>query len=528
MKKLKLQTKITLMNIAVIFVSLIITTAVIARFRISSIKKEIEVSIMNTAQITAHSPIVINSLLNKRTAEDVQKYIETILKNTEKIDILVVADINGKRYAHPDFHKVGLYFVGGDEKRVIKKGENYISEAVGTLGRQLRAFVPVVDNNGNQLGFVMASTLTKSIEKEKVEAISTVIFISLLGFIIGIIGAVLLSQSIKNTLLGFEPEQITKLYIQKKEVLNAMSEGIIAVDENLKVTHLNNKAIEMLDIKNENVIGNNILNVIPNSRLPMVMEKGEAEYNKEMSIEEAIIVGSRIPIKEGKKILGAVAIFRDKTEVTRLAEEITGVKQVVEALRANTHEFMNKLHVVLGLIQINEIEEAKKYIINQSREQQQKISRVVKKIEEPTIAALMLGKISRAKERGIDLYLDAESVLKKRGGKISSSAFITIIGNLIENSIEALNLSNNDNKIINVLIKEMKNKIVICVSDTGIGIKQENLSQIYVRGFSTKEGNRGRGLSIVAETVENLNGKIEMSSQIGSGTKFTITIPKEE
>lgn len=525
--KLKLKTKIILLNMFLIFISLVITMIFISSFKVSSIKKENETSIMNVAHIVSKSSIVINSLRNKVNKNNVQDYVENILKNTEKIDIIVVADMNGIRYAHPNKSNVGLKFVGGDEKKVIDKGKTYISKASGTLGNQIRAFVPVIDDEGKQYGFVMVSSLTQSIDKEKNKALITLILLASIGFFIGTVTAVIFSKNIKNALLGYEPEQITKLYLQKKEVLDAMNEGIIAIDKNEKVTLFNKAALNMLNIKGNTIIGNKIYNLVPNSRLPLIMKDGKVEYNKDMIVNKTIIFSSRIPIKQNGKIVGAVAIFRDKTEVTRLAEELTGVKQIVEALRANTHEFMNKLHVILGLIQIGEIKKAKKYILDVTKEQQEKVSLVVKKIKEPTIAALLLGKISRAKENGIDLFLDSKSTLEKSHFAINNNDFITILGNLIENAIESISISDKTEKIIRVLIFQSKDEIKISVEDTGIGIKKEELPCVFERGFSTKGENRGTGLFLIKNIVDICNGTIDIKSKENGNTKFEIIIPKE-
>ncbi|WP_428863645.1 ATP-binding protein [Clostridium sediminicola] len=526
-KKLKLHSKILIMNILVITISIIIALSFFIRLKFSSIRKEIEVNIMNTARIVANSDIIINSLSNKSPGGKVQIYIETILRDTKKIDILVVADMSSTRYAHPSKNRIGKTFVGGDEVRVIENGESYISEAIGTLGSQLRAFAPVYNLDGIQIGFIMASTLTKSIEEEKVRAVTAFLLISFFGIFMGIISATLLSKNIKNSLLGFEPEVLSKLYLQKTEVLDAMEEGIIAIDKNFVITHCNKKAIDILKIKDYPIIGLNITEVVPFTKLTNVLSSGTYEYNKELHIGNSTIMANRIPIKEGKKVMGAVAIFRDKTEVTELAEEITGVKQIVEALRANTHEFMNKLHVILGLIQMNKITDAKKYIVSQTKQQQLIINKVIKNIEDPTIGALILGKISKAKESGIILSLDMDSNLSKNIGRISNNSIITILGNLIDNSIDAINQNEDFDKRIDLLIKEEKKQIKILIKDTGVGVEEKNFSKIFTTGFSSKGESRGRGLNLIKEIVENLDGSIKVESKINKGTKFTIILVKE-
>ncbi|MDZ7548639.1 Spo0B domain-containing protein, partial [Clostridium perfringens] len=141
----------------------------------------------------------------------------------------------------------------------------------------------------------------------------------------------------------------------------------------------------------------------PKTELINVIKDKESQYNKDMIINDKVIISNRILIRENDKVMGAVAIFRNKTEVTRLAEQLTGVNQIIDALRANTHEFMNKLHIILGLIQIDRIEDAKRYIVDITEDQREVVSLVMNQIEEPTVAALILGKMSRAKELGIKL-----------------------------------------------------------------------------------------------------------------------------
>ena len=184
------------------------------------------------------------------------------------------------------------------------------------------------------------------------------------------------------------------------------------------------------DKEDKVIIGKGINEVIPNMCIQSRLKDEKSVYNKELNIGDTIALVNKIPIKEENDFVGLVIILKDKTEITKLAEEITGVKQVVEALRANNHEFSNKLHVILGLIQINELDKAKKYILNQTKIYQKEISIVMNKIHEPTVAALMLGKISRAKEMGVNLIIDENSDLSKDNKNISGHFLVMVIGNL--------------------------------------------------------------------------------------------------
>ncbi|MDZ5000870.1 PAS domain-containing protein, partial [Clostridium perfringens] len=160
-----------------------------------------------------------------------------------------------------------------------------------------------------------------------------------------------LSRNIKMSLLGHEPDEFAKMYIQREELLSTLEEGIIAINHEGIVTLFNSAAINMLDIEEKNPEGKYIIDVFPKTELINVIKDKESQYNKDMIINDKVIISNRILIRENDKVMGAVAIFRNKTEVTRLAEQLTGVNQIIDALRANTHEFMNKLHIILGLIQ---------------------------------------------------------------------------------------------------------------------------------------------------------------------------------
>lgn len=524
MRKVSLQGKITFWNVILTFLILFITLTINLQGKINLIEDKIESNITNVSNIIAINPLVINSLKENKHSDNMIKYLDEILEYVEDIDIIVISDNNGKRYYHPNKDLIGEKFVGGDEERVIKSGEVYSSNAIGTLGDQKRFFAPIKDENDNQIGFIMVSALTKSINKLKIDIVKKYTIVGTIIFSLCIIISVLISRGIKKTLLGYEPEQITKLYIQRREVLSALEEGIIAIDKNGKIIIFNEAAINILKIKKINIEGEFIQDILPETKLLNIIETKIGKYNQEMVIHDIVIITDRIPIIENNEVIGAVAIFRNKTEVTKLAEELTGVNQIIEALRANNHEFMNKLHIILGLLHMKKVEEAKAYIAKVNNEQREIISIIMNKIKDPQIAALILGKVSRAKESGIKLTLDSNSFLQNNNNYLSRNDLITILGNLIENAIDSINEKDDDVKDINLLIFNNDECLMINVYDTGCGVSKENIDKIYNRGFSTKGNSRGTGLNLVKNIVDRYNGEIEVETEEYEGTCFTIRI----
>ena len=196
-------------------------------------------------------------------------------------------------------------------------------------------------------------------------------------------------------------------------------------------------------------------------------------------------------------------------------------------MRAYTHEFMNKLHVILGLLQIGQTERAQQYIMDTTRIQQEAVSRIMHQIQEPSVAALLVGKTSRANELGIRLTLDRESCLTAENPCLPPEACVTILGNLIENAIESLNQSRCGVKEVSVSIREESSGLLLCVEDTGPGISAALQKTLFQPGSTTKGQGRGTGLSLVREVVDAYEGEIRVESEPGVGTSFFVSFRQE-
>jgi Signal transduction histidine kinase regulating citrate/malate metabolism len=525
-KEMKLQTKITLLIIAVVLSSIFIIVPFVVTWMTSNIENKARTNIMNVAELMAHSPDIISPLEMKDPNHTIADYIEMQLKQLDQVEYIVVADTQDIRYSHPNHNLIGKKFKGSDEARVLNKGETYISEAKGTLGKSLRAFTPIYDSkNQKEIGFVCVGTLTHSIERSKHTAILYILFVGLGGLFVGIIGAFLLANSVKNTLMGLEPEEISKLYNEKMGILDAIHEGLIAVDQQGRITLINDSAFEILHIEDkvlkEHLLGQNIEEIIPNTRMNYILKTGKSEFQKEQRINNTVIVTNRLPIINRGKIVGAIASFRDKTEVTRIAEELTGVRKMAWSLRAQNHEFMNKLHTIAGLIQLEEYEEALQFI-SEIAKVRNKISNILNdNIKDSSLSAILLSKYNKAEESRVSLKIDEDSKLTKLPQYMTSEEMVSVIGNLIENSLDEV--KNDGTGVIYVKIMQDENTLNIVVQDNGGGIPVEYRDKIYEQGFSTKDGQRGHGMYIVKRIIDEFRGTIELTGE--NGVKWKITIP---
>ncbi|EEL72558.1 Sensor histidine kinase [Bacillus mycoides] len=515
---------ITLLVCTVVIFSLLVTDILISH-NVERTTEESQAEKAKTiAHIVANDSVVIDGLIGKADTSAIQTYTNRILKNTG-VQFIVVMDMDGIRKSHPNPQKIGLHFVGGDEGTVLK-GKEHVSLAEGTLGISMRVFVPVFADTGEQLGAVAVGISADNV-KERVKESRHIIYIGVgVGLLIGIIGAILLARHIKKSLFGLEPHRIAKILEERNTMLQSVKEGIIAVDKEAKVTLINNEAKRLFKKSGleEDFIGKDVELYMPNSRIKEVLQTGEVQLNEEQKIYGITIVTNRVPLYVKGEIVGAIATFRDKTEIRKLAEELTGIRLYVEALRAQSHEFMNKMHVVLGLTHMKQYEELQKYVSSMVSEHQYEIGGIMKKIQSPVFAGFLLGKLSYAREKNIKLIISEGSYLPEIYDESMIHELITIVGNLIDNALDAV--ANCKKKQVEVGIQYGDtDTLTITVQDAGKGIQEEEMDALFTKGYSTKGDNRGYGLYLVKESIQRINGEIHIHSLVGEGTTITIEIP---
>ncbi|MBP5437797.1 MAG: Spo0B domain-containing protein [Treponema sp.] len=196
-------------------------------------------------------------------------------------------------------------------------------------------------------------------------------------------------------------------------------------------------------------------------------------------------------------------------------------------MRANNHDFTNKLHVILGLIQIGEYEKAQNYIQNISIIQRETVTFVMHNIENPSLAALLIGKIARASECNVKFSLKENSCYKEKDIDIPSEALVTITGNLIDNALDAMNRSHKECKELSIGIYSKPGDLLLIVQDSGPGIPKDIREAIFEKGFSTKGKGRGLGLYHTKQLILSLGGEIFVESQVGKGCCFTVKLKRD-
>lgn len=519
--------KIVMLTFFIIAFSFLVAGVLLVSNLLQNQEQEIGQKAMLVARTISDYPemkIHIESGNIEESSDKINQFIRGI-KVINNAEYIVVMNMERVKLSHPSPQQIGKVSQSTDIHAAF--GEHYyISKAKGEQGTMIRAFVPVMNDDKIQIGVVVVGIAMprfwQLLQNNDREIFITV----LLSILFSMWGAHILGRHIKHQMFGLEPEEIAKVYVERTETFNAMHDGIIAVDKNMLVTIFNKKASLILGVGADpsKYIGENIYDVLPDTRLPEIVENGKSIYNQEIYVNNHSILSNRIPILVDGKTVGAVAVFKDLTEVKQLAEELTGVKAFVQALRIQTHEYKNKLHTIAGLLQLGHSKQAQEYL-SQVKIQHDHVTKFLnERIYNENISGLLLSKISLGNELGINVVIDEESKLTQFPEQLDHHDFVVLFGNLIENAFDALTGVNLGEKEITISIDDNDGILAIEVSDNGVGIPQANLSRIFDNGFSTKHpGNRGIGLYLIREIVRKGNGTIEISSEVDKGTTFMIT-----
>ena len=393
----------------------------------------------------------------------------------------------------------------------------------------------VKNDNGEVVGYIVTGYSDEIVNNSTIDSVLFLLLMTVLGLVVGIWGAIYLAKRIKSVLFGYEPEEIARMLRERDILLNSVREGIVNINSNGRITLVNSEAsilLQQAGIKNvSEIMGMNASDVL--KRLPIndIIKDGKTLVDASVKIGNTIFILTAVPLLlEDKNIVGAVLTFRKKSVVEEMANQLTGFKDYATALRAQTHEFMNKMHVIMGLIDMKAYDELKNFTQEIAYNRQSEVSYIVTRLKDITLSGFILGKISRSRELDIDFSLTEESELHSELDVPSVHDIVLIAGNIIENAFDALKNFDGE-RIVNLSILDFDREIVIVVEDSGPGMDESIRKHIFQRGFSSKcESGHGFGLYLVKQSIDSLNGTISVESAPGEGTIFTVRLPikKEE
>ncbi len=476
--------------------------------------------VLDLARAIAATEDVRDGLSSPDPAAELAPMAERMRMQTST-DFVVVMSTSGTRYSHPNPELIGQRFAGTIEPAV--RGEVVVEDYSGSLGPSTRAVVPIRD--GNQV----IGLVSVGIRQARIEAAlrgllpDTIVLVIATGLLSGI-GAFLVARRVRRQTLGLNAIELRRMHDHHEAVLHAVQEGLVIVDQAGRLQVINDEAARLLGLRADDV-GRPLAELGLSESLARTLAGGSRRSDEQYVSGGRILLVSTDAVSGSGRQTATLTTLRDRTELEELTGALTLAKGMADALHAQTHEAANRLHTVIALIELERPEDALRFATDQLRTSQRLTEDMVAAIEEPAVAALLLGKVARAAECGVDLRIDPDAHLPS--GVVPPTDAVTILGNLVDNAIDALSSAQVAQREIVVDVAIDDSAATLTVADTGPGLSCDQARSAFERGWSTKPtsqpAGRGLGLALVKQTVERLNGRIDVSEP--PGAVFTVRLP---
>jgi sensor histidine kinase regulating citrate/malate metabolism len=489
-----------------------------------TVQHNAEVRATAIVESLADSPLVIDAVTGPDPTATLQPYVERVRRDTSTSFITVFAP-DRTRYTHPDRAQIGRPFRGTIAPALA--GRTFTETYTGTLGPSVRATGPIFDADGHVVALLSAGITLDAIGADLTRSLPGIIGTGLVTLAAGTLGSWLVSRRLRRQTGGLDAAALARMLDYYNAVLHAVREGLLLLDGDRRVQLVNDEARRLLAL-DDDVMGRNV------RELGLSRDLTEALAAQQQTVDEVHVSGGRVlvvnqaPARPSGRSAGAVVTLRDHTELQALTGELDSVRAFAESLRAQAHEAANRLHTTVSLIELGRGQDAVDFATAELASAQQLTDRVVDAVEEPVLAALLLGKTATAHERGVRLEIDPGTAVGSTG--IPSGELVTIVGNLLDNAIDAA-LAGDPPREVQFAAWVGDGRLEIRVEDSGPGVSEEQVPRLFERGWSTKDvgaaqpagPGRGLGLALVAQAVRRNGGSIDVRP--GPGAQFSVSLP---
>jgi len=525
--KLSFQTKL--------FLSLVVFTSalfvLLGSYYYVSINQQIYQAMSMRAKVQAEEIAQIPDLKKEiadHNIQAIQSLMQTIASKSDA-SFIVIGDHQGLHLFHSvSEDKVGKPLVGGDNAAVLS-GQSITTIRTGGLGISLRSKAPIVNAQGQVIGIVSVGYLTRYLEAITFSNMVNILIVAALLLIALFVFSWFFTCNIKKQICSLEPREIGLMVRQQKAMMESIYEGVIVIDEHLRIEVINQAARKLLGLAQsaEQLRGQSVSQVIspvPFLSQPVMLEK---DTHDEISrFNSLTVIASRVRIMLESSLMGWVISFRDLNDIDSLSAQLSQVKRYVDNLRIMRHEQLNRMNTLSGLLHMGRFEEAIDYIEAQSEHEQELLDFVSTHFQSPLLCGLLLGKAVRAREKGVDIHFDPACLMDRPFLPLTDAELISVTGNLLDNAIEATQRAPLPHDPVEVLIKLNARELIIEVADRGVGIRPEIREHMFERGVTTKtRGDHGIGLYLIESYIARTGGTIEVSDNLPRGAIFSLFIP---
>ncbi|MGZ4596977.1 MAG: ATP-binding protein [Actinomycetes bacterium] len=463
----------------------------------------------------------------------VQGTAEQIRKATGAAYVVVI-DRRGIRHSHPNVDLIGQPV---EEPLVVLDGHTHVGIDPGSLGDSANGKAPVRALDGRIVGEVSVGFLERDVSRQLWSEIPSLLLHTAAALLVGVVASLILARRLKRRTFGLELDDIASLLQEREAMLHGIRAGVVAFDRQGRLTMVNDEARRLLDLRRA-ALDEPLDRLLPEGRLRDVLSGAVTGPDQLVLTDERLLVVNRMPVGVNGRDVGSVVTLRDRTELEALLRELDSVHGLTDALRAQQHEFSNRLHVLSVLVGMGDHDEAMAYLDEISATSSGQAEDLRSRIAPPALAALLLAKITIAAERGIGLTVTEDSRLDHPGQ--DPRALQTIVGNLIDNAMDAVGGSARPRRIsVHLRYDDERGVMTVTVTDSGPGVPPEMAERIFQDGYTTKEPRsglqRGLGLALVHRLVNQAGGSISVTpgrpgaeaarAAADVGATFTVVLP---
>ncbi|MFI5911726.1 ATP-binding protein [Dactylosporangium sp. NPDC051541] len=433
---------------------------------------------------------------------------------------VVITNRLGIRLAHPIRERIRQP-VSTDPSEVLA-GNDTINVERGTLGLSARGKTPLRDASGAIVGEVSVGFRIEDIRGHINRELGVAAIFAGGALLLGCVGSVLLSRRLKRLTLGLEPRELAELVQEREAVLHGISEGVLAVDADGLVSVCNDEAVRLLGIA-----GAPTGSTIETLALPPVLRDAvdrRAPVDNVITVAgDRVLVANYRAVRREERDLGGVLTLRDRTDLETITRELDSVRTLSTALRAQRHEFANRLHVLSGLLQNGHGGEALEFLHAVSDTAAPMGGHTV---DDPYLQAFVDAKSAEAAEKDVRLALADTSWV---GTRVTAPVEVTtVLGILVDNALEAARRGARRPAWVDLALLEDGATLHISVVDSGDGVEADLAGRVFDAGVSTSaEDGRGIGLALARQAARRLGGDVRLAAAAGDdhGAVFEARLP---
>jgi two-component system CitB family sensor kinase len=326
-----------------------------------------------------------------------------------------------------------------------------------------------------------------------------------------VLASVAIGRRLKRQTLGLEPYELVELVHEREAVLHGVGEGVVAVDSAGRTALCDDEAARLLGVTPER--GAPAGDLAPEGALRDVLTGRREATNLFVTAGERVLVVNRREVRRHRRDLGAVITLRDRTDLETLARELDSVSTLFDALRAQRHEYANRLHTLSGLLQLGHSEEAADYIgtlMEDAARRAPAPDNLPDPLSDPYLRAFLSAKAAVAAEKGVRLDIGAASYVP---GRVADPLDVTtVVGNLVDNAVEAARLGRRRPARVEIELLGDGRDLHVTVTDSGDGLADGLRDAVFDDGVSTRDTaagrSRGLGLGLARRTARARDGDV--------------------